>query len=145
MIWATIRRIEFKFVNIGVLTVHTGIVTMAIGSIVYGTLKIEGDTLLWRRDLGGRAVNYFYDQTDPAIYFLDQQGAPLLMLGLHDLPRYNDTDPDTGGLDIQLHQVPAFQEVFGERVRATINGLTGTVSPAYMAAKRGKTVEEILN
>ena len=29
-------------------------------------------------------------------------------------------------------------------VRATINGLTSMASPAYMAAKRGKTVEEIL-
>ncbi len=29
-------------------------------------------------------------------------------------------------------------------VRATINGLVGMTSPAYMAAKRGKTVEEIL-
>ncbi len=29
-------------------------------------------------------------------------------------------------------------------VRATINGLTGMASPAYVAAKRGKTVEEIL-
>jgi small subunit ribosomal protein S5 len=29
-------------------------------------------------------------------------------------------------------------------VRATINGLTGMASPSYMAAKRGKTVEEIL-
>jgi small subunit ribosomal protein S5 len=29
-------------------------------------------------------------------------------------------------------------------VRATINGLTGMASPSYVAAKRGKTVEEIL-
>ncbi len=29
-------------------------------------------------------------------------------------------------------------------VRATINGLTGMASPGYVAAKRGKTVEEIL-
>ncbi len=29
-------------------------------------------------------------------------------------------------------------------VRATINGLTGMASPSYVAAKRGKTVEEVL-
>jgi small subunit ribosomal protein S5 len=29
-------------------------------------------------------------------------------------------------------------------VRATINGLTGMASPSYVAAKRGKSVEEIL-
>ncbi len=29
-------------------------------------------------------------------------------------------------------------------VRATINGLAGMASPSYVAAKRGKTVEEVL-
>ena len=74
MVWATIRRIEFRFANVGVLTVHTGIVVVAVGSIFYGTFKVEGDTILWRTDLGGGPVSYFYDQTDPAIFFLDRRG-----------------------------------------------------------------------
>ncbi len=46
MVVTTVRRIEFTFVNIGVLTVHTGIITLALGSAYYALLKQEGDTLL---------------------------------------------------------------------------------------------------
>src|SRR5207302_8686123 len=46
MVVATVRRIDFVFRNIGVLTVHTGIVTIALGSVYYSGLKQEGDTLL---------------------------------------------------------------------------------------------------
>ena len=35
------------------------------------------------------------------------------MLGLHDLPRYNDYDPDGEGLSIRLDDTEAFQQVFG--------------------------------
>ncbi len=123
LIWATIRRIEFRFVNIGVLTVHTGIVLIAAGSIVYGWFKVEGDTILWRRDLGGRPVADFYDATTPAIYFFTAQGEKFLMIPLHHLPRYNDYDPDRGELDIRLHDWQAFRDCFGPHVRATIRGL----------------------
>jgi hypothetical protein len=46
MIVATVRRIEFNFKNIGVLSVHTGIVLIAVGSVFYQRFKQEGDTLL---------------------------------------------------------------------------------------------------
>ena len=46
MFWATIRRIEFKFINLGVLSVHSGIIILAIGSMFYGNAKQEGDTIL---------------------------------------------------------------------------------------------------
>ncbi|MCL4222196.1 MAG: hypothetical protein KJZ65_12600 [Phycisphaerales bacterium] len=46
MIVATVRRIEFCFKNIGVLTVHTGIIVIALGSVYYQSLKKEGNTLL---------------------------------------------------------------------------------------------------
>lgn len=46
MIVATVRRIEFSFKNIGVLTVHTGIIVIALGSVYYQSLKKEGNTLL---------------------------------------------------------------------------------------------------
>jgi len=35
MVTATIRRIEFNVLNLGVLTVHTGIVMIALGSVYY--------------------------------------------------------------------------------------------------------------
>lgn len=46
MVVATLRRIEFNFKNVGVLTVHTGIILIGLGSIYYNGLKREGDTLL---------------------------------------------------------------------------------------------------
>ncbi|MFT3686508.1 MAG: hypothetical protein QM783_16580 [Phycisphaerales bacterium] len=47
MIVATVRRIEFTVPNIGVLTVHTGIVTLGLGAAVYSVAKQEGDVLLF--------------------------------------------------------------------------------------------------
>ena len=140
MIWATIRRIEFKFVNIGVLTVHTGIVLIAAGSIFYGSHKIEGDTLLWRSDLGGQPVDHFYDQTTPAIFF--SVAGRQLMLSLHDLPRYNDYPADGGQFRIDLQDNPTFQEFFaslGVPLRATIPGFIsyGSLEPDWIDAGDG--------
>tara|TARA_Y100001933_G_scaffold265181_2_gene336520 strand:- start:2351 stop:4264 length:1914 start_codon:yes stop_codon:yes gene_type:complete len=121
MIWATIRRIEFKFVNIGVLSVHSGIVILTIGSMFYGNAKQEGDTLLWRDDqpLTG-TVNTFYDAVTPAIYFT--VGQAQLGIPLPQLPRYNDYDPLTAALDIKLHETPEFKERFGNQLQAVIPG-----------------------
>ncbi|MFA9479859.1 hypothetical protein ACERK3_16370 [Phycisphaerales bacterium AB-hyl4] len=118
MVWATIRRIEFKFANLGVLTVHSGIVVMAIGSILYGHFKVEGDTILWRRDLGGTFENVFYDAHEPALYIdVDDRQ---LMVPIPELPRYNDYP--VGSLDIHLHRFPQVREMLGENVRLTIPG-----------------------
>ena len=104
MIIATLRRIEFNFKNIGVLTVHTGIITIAIGSVYYNGLKKEGDTLLLAAQQNpadpkaptsdaGPAVNAFYDATRVALYV--NQMKPWGPNGLEqrvlsDIPRYND-------------------------------------------------------
>lgn len=118
MIWATLRRIAFKFVNIGVLTVHAGIVVIALGSVLYGHFKVEGDTILWRRDLGGTFENVFYDAHEPALYIdIDDQQ---LMVPIPELPRYNDYALDT--LDIPLHAHPAVRDLLGDEVRLTIPG-----------------------
>ncbi|NJL32395.1 MAG: hypothetical protein HC898_12705 [Phycisphaerales bacterium] len=121
MIWATIRRIEFCFPNLGVLTVHTGIVMIALGSLFYSQAKIEGDTILFRRDLGGQPIDRFYDKTTPALYFLTPQGQPVLMADLSGLPRYNDyLAGQPSSLNIALHQDPAFKQLFGETLKVSI-------------------------
>ncbi|MEM1071542.1 MAG: phage holin family protein [Planctomycetota bacterium] len=91
MIVATIRRIEFKFVNIGVLTVHTGIVTIAVGSLYYQVFKQEGDTLLVASSTGGvgQAQQAFFDREDPALWVNAGMGWEQRPLG-GKLPRYND-------------------------------------------------------
>ncbi|MCC7409370.1 MAG: hypothetical protein IT442_15005 [Phycisphaeraceae bacterium] len=133
LVWATIRRIEFKFQNLGVLSVHTGIVLIALGSMIYGHLKLEGDTILFRQDLGGGPVRAFYDQKTPALFVY--WGGSELMVPLPNLPRYNDYLPptldaevrpvasaDQGPLDIRLDDNSAFENIFAGRVRAAVTG-----------------------
>jgi hypothetical protein len=107
MVIATLRRIEFNFKNIGVLTVHTGIVMIGLGSIYYNGLKREGDTLLLAGQMvptaseagkpvqapPGPPVNAFYDNTRLALYVQQiKQWGPngLEQRPLADIPRYND-------------------------------------------------------
>ena len=100
MIVATIRRIEFTFVNLGVLTVHTGIVLIAVGSIYYQVFKQEGDTILLASEgpgqqITGPAQQMFYDREDPALMVFDGRGWRQLPLA-YKLPRYNDYALDAG-------------------------------------------------
>jgi hypothetical protein len=44
---ATVVRIRFNRMNLGVLTVHTGLLLLAGGSVMYFGRKIEGDVLLY--------------------------------------------------------------------------------------------------
>lgn len=92
---ATVRRIEFTFKNIGVLTVHTGIVAIAMGSMYYGALKQEGDTLLLTGQPGadgmptiGPPQDRFYDSTELSLYVGQQLGYEERPLS--GIPRYND-------------------------------------------------------
>ncbi len=45
----TIRRIPFRVVNYGVWMIHSGIIILLIGSVVYFGTKVEGDTPVLRR------------------------------------------------------------------------------------------------
>lgn len=47
----TIRRIRFNMVNLGVWTIHTGIIILAIGSVIYFWRKVEGDVPIVRRQV----------------------------------------------------------------------------------------------
>ncbi|QDU72091.1 hypothetical protein [Mucisphaera calidilacus] len=109
MIWATIRRIEFNLPNLGVLTVHTGIVVLTLGAILYSSFKVEGDIILFRRDLGGGYEKVFYDAVDPAL-FVTVAGHGRAMIPLDDLPRYNDYP--AGTLDINFAQRPDLEGLF---------------------------------
>ncbi len=104
MVTATVRRIEFVFVNLGVLTVHTGIVTIALGSIYYKSLKLEGDVLLLSGEPGpdgtptpGRPEHQFYDNTDVALW-VNQRGM-WEQRPLSGVPRYNDYGLDAGATE----------------------------------------------
>ena len=101
MIVATVRRIEFTFKNIGVLTVHTGIVTIALGSVYYQGLKLEGDTILLAGGVSerghpgtGSAQRAFYDNTRVTLWVDQFKGAEQRPLSR--VPRYNDYNLDAG-------------------------------------------------
>jgi len=95
MVVATVRRIEFSFKYIGVLSVHTGIVSIALGSAYYSSLKREGDTVLLAGDVDragnptpGPAQDRFFDNTRVALYVGDGRVREQRLL--NDVPRYND-------------------------------------------------------
>lgn len=96
LVIATVRRIEFNFKNIGVLTVHSGIVIIALGSVYYNGLKLEGDTLLLAGQPDpqtglpkpGPPQFVFYDNTAVALYVDEGRGMEQRLL--RGLPRYND-------------------------------------------------------
>lgn len=100
MMIATIRRIEFNFKNIGVLTVHTGIIVISLGSVYYQALKKEGDTLVRAgvptergEPTVGPPVVGFWDNTKVALWVAqhESQGSPLWEPRLlRRIPRYND-------------------------------------------------------
>ena len=96
MVVSTVRRIEFNVKNIGVLTVHTGIVVIALGSVYYSGLKREGDTLLFAGQIDpgtgtplvGPPQNVFFDNTRTALYL--EAGKGWEQRPLQGVPRYND-------------------------------------------------------
>lgn len=51
LIVTTLRRIRLSVVNLGVWMIHTGIVILIIGSLIYFGTKVEGDTPVSRRVL----------------------------------------------------------------------------------------------
>jgi len=97
MVTATVRRIEFNFKNIGVLTVHSGIVLIAVGSVFYQKFKEEGDTLVPAPAMGDRVgppQGVFYDREDVVLYAGQHTGPTGLVRFeqrlLAGLPRYNN-------------------------------------------------------
>lgn len=48
---ATVRRIPFNVLNLGVWMIHGGIIILAIGSVYYFSTKLEGDAPILRRQI----------------------------------------------------------------------------------------------
>src|SRR5688572_724746 len=49
LVVATLRRIPFNVLNLGVWMIHTGIIIVALGSVWYFSTKVEGDAPVARR------------------------------------------------------------------------------------------------
>ncbi len=123
MVTATVRRIEFIFPNIGVLTVHSGIVTLALGSMYYSSLKEEGDMLLESGAVDGAGqptpgppVSGFYDNTDVALWV--SEGTSWRQLALRGVPRYHDYNLNALGIEGMTQWAREFDEGRTLRVKA---------------------------
>lgn len=97
MVVATLRRIEFTFPRVGVLMVHTGIVTIALGSVYYTLHKKEGDALLLAGQPDAQGIPTvgppeagFYDNTATALWVTQDLTDGWEQRRLERLPRYND-------------------------------------------------------
>ncbi len=51
IIVATLRRIPLNVINLGVWMIHSGIIILAVGSVIYFSLKLEGDAPVIRRQI----------------------------------------------------------------------------------------------
>lgn len=51
LVVATLRRIPLTVLSLGVWMIHSGIITLAIGSVIYFSTKIEGDAPVYRRQI----------------------------------------------------------------------------------------------
>lgn len=96
MVVATVRRIEFRLPFVGVLTVHTGIVVISLGSLYYTAHKQEGDMLLVGAGLDdkglpkvGREETGFYDNTRVALWATQDKLLGWEQRTLEGVPRYN--------------------------------------------------------
>ncbi len=49
LVVATLRRIPFNVMNLGVWMIHAGIITLSLGSVYYFSTKVEGDAPVFRR------------------------------------------------------------------------------------------------
>lgn len=121
LIVATARRIEFNAKNLGVLTVHAGIILIAVGSVFYNRFKQEGDTIVLAGagPTAGDAVpgppqRSFYDNTAVVLYVAQREnlGGPAWeQRPLRRLPRYNDYALDAA--------VPAGAELLSDHAPAS--------------------------
>lgn len=51
LVVTTVRRIPFNALKVGVWMIHTGIIVLCIGSVIYFTMKVEGDAPVVRREV----------------------------------------------------------------------------------------------
>lgn len=54
----TLRKIPLRLVNLGVWMIHAGIIVLCIGSVIYFSLKVEGDTPVFRRSVAIESDNH---------------------------------------------------------------------------------------
>ena len=86
----TLNRIPLTPPRYGVWCIHSGIVTLIVGTSLYYHLKVEGKTLIPVSHL----VNLFYDSGERALYARVLKGEMYGMRPLESLPRFGNYDEE---------------------------------------------------
>jgi hypothetical protein len=84
----TLNRIPLTPPRYGVWCIHSGIITLIVGTSLYYHLKVEGKTLIPVSHL----VNLFYDSGERALYARVLKGELYGMRPLESLPRFGNYD-----------------------------------------------------
>ncbi len=126
LVIATVRRIEFSLPYVGVLTVHSGIIVLALGSMYYNALKEEGDTLLLTAAEGpghpGPAVGHFYDNIHSALWVAEEPVVGFEKRRLRGMPRYNDYNTAWSDRELDIPVPEGSGQAVGRDVRFRIVG-----------------------
>ncbi|MEE2681398.1 MAG: hypothetical protein VX641_03395, partial [Planctomycetota bacterium] len=131
LVVTTLRRIRLSVVNLGVWMIHSGIVVLIIGSLIYFATKVEGDTPVSRRVLSISVLGE--DGTpiaDPLLLspfsgnsgmILDAAGEPVQLSVLGTDPDWELLSGDDAGT--RAFSVNLMVEGFGDRfIRQVIAG-----------------------
>jgi len=86
----TLNRIPLTPPRYGVWCIHSGIITLIVGTSLYYHLKVEGKTLI----PVNHEVNLFYDSAERALYARVLRGEVFGMHPLPSLPRFGNYDRD---------------------------------------------------
>jgi hypothetical protein len=105
LIVVTLRRIPLTLFKLGSWTVHTGIITLLVGCVIYFGFKQEGAARMYLN----KPVKYWYDVTDRALYSFPVKADGTFdvdnptITPLPTLPIYYEHEHSRGnGLNIQL-------------------------------------------
>jgi hypothetical protein len=144
MVTATIRRIEFSFKNLGVLTVHTGIVIIALGSVFYQKFKLEGDTLMQASQqpgFPGAPTTTFFDREDVVLYVAQETGwdgnPRYEQRQIHRLPIYNDYNL-SAGIPEDAQSLNEFMGISRDESLPNDGGRTLSIEPQLPFTREGR-------
>ena len=131
LVVTTLRRIRLSVINLGVWMIHTGIVVLIIGSLIYFATKVEGDTPVSRRVLSISVLGDDGETLDSPLLLspfsgnsgvvLDAAGAPIQVSVLGTDPNWELLSGDEAGK--RAFSVNLMVEGFDDRfIRQVIAG-----------------------
>lgn len=144
----TLNRIPLTPPRYGVWCIHSGIVTLIIGTSLYYHLKVEGKTLI----PVNHVVNLFYDSGERALYARVLKGELYGVRPLPSLPRFGNYDDEHDPRRLRrgdLTGIDSFTPIGLQADASTLSGWLGLSDPVKLDVvgfySYADVVEEIVN